>query len=972
MSQTPGTRRRILLLAGQAFALGLTVAWTTIPASAIFLEDYGSGLLPITYIGAAAAGAVSTVLLGRAVRKRALAHVAVRLYALVTAVFVGSWLLLHSFDAGWVSFALLVVLPIAVPVGFMFIVGQAGMLLDVRTMKALYPRVIAGFALGFTLGGLAGPVLLSILGATEHLLLAAAVSSFAIVALVSVTRRQYPAELSALEQPDGVPSEGGPSGGGGDRVGLRDLLRNRFVVLIMAYQMLSAVESQWLDYLVYDRAGQRYTDSKELATFISRFLAIAYGTDIVILLLVAGFLLRRFGLRLGLTANPSVVLAIVAAVVIGGVAQGAGATLVFVLIVGARVSDLVLSDGTTRTSVSAAYQAIPKAERLAAQANVESLGVPLAIGFSGVGLIVLRATVGTDGLVLPVLTSIVLAAWIVTALSMYRGYRANLLLNLRRRLLDPEELALEGPNAMIAVDRLLDSEDPRDVRLGLTALTSIAPDDFADRLERLCMRERPVAFDTTLATLVRVDAKKAEVVARRRMGEPDPTVRTASLRTLASVGGPSDDDAIAAALHDSNADVRVAATAAVARIGTDAARAQLNQTVQDLVLSTDSADRVLAARMLGECQSCPAVDRGPLRTLMHDDDVEVRVAALDAVDWATDDDLVSDVVAALEDSATSGTALGSLIRSGSRCLGLADQALRADLALRGGLTVRDGQAHPENQADPDEQSLRVDHPVTRTALLQFVRACRSIGDPQAVEILRNHADHPDRDVGLAVLRASLHIVGEAANLPGSTGRADPANDPANAAVGRSTMREDVEHAARIVSTRKMFEGRESAEVLRSALNDEIALLRQRLLVALGLMYGRSAIERVTLQLSQTDPAEQALAMEWLDVTLSNDERAALALLEPGITDDEQWRRLYKAFPRPSMSLEEALRDLINDPDNVWRRPWLAACALVAATDFPELTLDLPLSGTRVHDHDNIIAETLAGLRRRIAAARTER
>ena len=55
--------------------------------------------------------------------------------------------------------------PIVVPVGFIFVVGQAGMLLDVRVLKALYARVVAGFALGFVAGGLAGPLLLALLGA---------------------------------------------------------------------------------------------------------------------------------------------------------------------------------------------------------------------------------------------------------------------------------------------------------------------------------------------------------------------------------------------------------------------------------------------------------------------------------------------------------------------------------------------------------------------------------------------------------------------------------------------------------------------------------------------------------------------------------------------------------------------------------------------------------------------------------------
>ena len=180
-----------------------------------------------------------------------------------------------------------------------------------------------------------------------------------------------------------------------------DLLRHRYVALIVAFQMLSAVESQWLDYLVYERATERYEDSQELARFISRFTAIAYGADIVFLLLIAGLLLRRFGLRYGLTANPGVVLALVAGVVVLSSLQGAGATVVFVLIVTARVADLVLADGAARTSLSAAYQVVPTPLRLAAQAGVEGLAVPLAIGLSGVVLLLLQATVGTGGIAAP-------------------------------------------------------------------------------------------------------------------------------------------------------------------------------------------------------------------------------------------------------------------------------------------------------------------------------------------------------------------------------------------------------------------------------------------------------------------------------------------------------------------------------------------------------------------------------------------
>jgi hypothetical protein len=66
-------------------------------------------------------------------------------------------------------------------------------------------------------------------------------------------------------------------------------------------------------------------------------------------------------------------------------------------------------------------------------------------------------------------------------------------------------------------------------------------------------------------------------------------------------------------------------------------------------------------------------------------------------------------------------------------------------------------------------------------------------------------------------------------------------------------------------------------------------------------------------------------------------------------------------------------DLVEDHDVRWRRPWIAACALLAASDMPELGLDALTLGItadtwqRESQEDAIVRETLAGLRRRQTA-----
>ena len=239
------------------------------------------------------------------------------------------------------------------------------------------------------------------------------------------------------------------------------------------------------------------------------------------------------------------------------------------------MTDLVLSDGTSRTSLGAAYQAVPTRVRLASQATVEGLAVPVAIGISGLVLIILRSTVGTDGLGLLILTTIVLAAWTVVALHVFRDYRVNLLSNLRHRTLDPAELTIEGATTLAAITRLLDSDDERDVRLGLDALDNADHPDLVASLQGLAMDERAGVRTDVLDRLVRIGSPIAATVARTGLDHDNPVVRAASVRTLAAAGDPSDLPAVVGCLSDSDPDVAVAVVLAMSVIGDDSARRQV-------------------------------------------------------------------------------------------------------------------------------------------------------------------------------------------------------------------------------------------------------------------------------------------------------------------------------------------------------------------------------------------------------------
>ena len=146
----------------------------------------------------------------------------------------------------------------------------------------------------------------------------------------------------------------------------------------------------WLvDYLLFNRANAHYSGD-DLTRFLSWYTAVLNLADILFLALLAGPLLRRFGLRLGLVLNPAVVAALLAVMAVVVAGPGAAAYGLFVLAAVTRLTDIVLTDGTTRTSVNASFQVVPIQDRLAVQAVVEGIGVPVAIGATGAVLLLMN------------------------------------------------------------------------------------------------------------------------------------------------------------------------------------------------------------------------------------------------------------------------------------------------------------------------------------------------------------------------------------------------------------------------------------------------------------------------------------------------------------------------------------------------------------------------------------------------------
>jgi hypothetical protein len=617
----------------------------------------------------------------------------------------------------WVSALLLILFPIALQIGFILIGGQAGRLLDVRQMKELFPRVVSGFAVGFLVGGLLGIPLLALLGSTEHLVLATTVAQLVYLAVLLATERRFP-EVRAAAAED-APAFARPP--------LRTLFASGLVLLILVYQVLSAMGSQVVDFLLFDRAAAQYSGD-DLTRFLSAYTAVLNLADILFLAVLAGPLMRRFGLRLGLVLNPALVAALLAVMVVVAAGPGPATFGLFVVAGVVRIADIAATDGTTRTSINAAYQVVPIQERVAVQAVVEGVGVPVAIGLTGVLLLALNALdLGTGAVI--AFGLFLGAIWTVVALGVYRSYTHALADEMRRRSLGLGDFRVADEDEE-ALGALLRSEDARDVRLGLDLLAGASSTASAVALREVADNADPELRVKGLVELAgRGDADAATEVAalvdelarsrapgdRRAaaaalgprgvtsvepsvlvtlLDDPDPTVRAAALDAVraADASEPEVLRRVVAALEAPR--TAGSATAAVRRLGAPAVPFLRAAVARDGVRSPAPLVRAAAtaAREHGVAVIAP---------VLGDPDRAVVLAALDALDAAGGGDVVPpdmleeilcDAVAhadrALAARASVDAEKGPLQRALDDELDLARRLVIAVLALRHGDRVR--------------------------------------------------------------------------------------------------------------------------------------------------------------------------------------------------------------------------------------------------------------------------------------------
>ena len=893
---------RLILLIGQSLWLGVSLALLVITANALFLTDFGSKALPYVYITVAIAGSLVSYGLTTLQKRWTLPRIIILTLVMLAIFFFLCWLGVTAVKFRWASFALIVSFSLVIQTGFVFLGGQAGRLLDVRQIKRLFPQVVAGFVVGFLLGALFVPFLVELLGRTENVILALVVSTLIWLVFVVLTYRRYRAELSQMFTSSVTKTS----------LTLPQLLKKRFVILIFAYQMLAAIVNQLSDFIMLTQVGVRFHTSEAIAQFYCRFTVILNGTDLLFATIIAGYFLSRLGLGIGLLANPLIMVGMFLMMVVAGPIAGLSSAIFFTIVVVTRVINITASDGTTRTSTNAAYQALPAQERGLVQTGVEGIGVPIALGLVGIVLLGFNLFPGLTLIPIVALTLLAAILWCLSAILVYRHYKDSLVMMMKRRGLREAALTLEDQGTMQAVQAFVKSDQVSQVRLALDFLENNAYTGLNEVLVQLTTHSNPEIRAEALERIENHPFSEAlPSISRQIKDEADPQVKGILLRTFCAI---KEDQAIEETrgyLADPQPAVRLGAIVGLLRYGGISGVLAAGQSLMDLASSAQPAERQLAAEAIGEVN-----DEGffqPLASLLKDSDPTVVHSALLSAGKIRHPRLLDPIIANLSSLPNRSAAMAALVAYGEGIL----------------LVLKD--AFSENPGYTQDQILRL------------LRVAGQVKGESVIALLKQQIGQANHQIRHQVLET----------LSQCEYHASPDDLPAMT----QAVEREMEQGLQILLAVQVLETSEAAAGLIRALEDELALLRHRIFLLVSFQYNPESILPVEKRLAQAKEAGSGLAFEILEVSLAASQKSLLfPLLDPNLNPSQRIQRLSQHFNLKGQSLEELLKEMIQDPSSFWQSTWLRACAIYAASRLGIQSCREAINSYRA-DSDQLLRET---------------
>lgn len=607
-------------LTGLLFALsfcisGLPRVYTQTAAHTLFIQAYGAEAMPWAYL----AEALCIPLAGYVyLRFERVASLRALLLGTLATQIVALVLFRIGIAAGWplVAGASIVYFEIEFVLSSLLLWGLANQLMTLRQGKRLFGYVSAGEPVAIILCGVTLPLLLRGLSAADLFLLSAGGAALGMGLVVHILRHHAP-----VEEREAV-----PPAGAGAVAPTAAWWRHRYALTLVLLVTVGQMAYFFIDSAFYLEAGQRYPDEADMAAFLGLYSAAMGTVSLVCSVLLAPWLLRRWGVRAGLLALPGL-LALGAVATVAVAALGGPADWVFYLVVGNKVIDQAFRYTLDKTTFVTLFQPLPPGQRLRLQAGLESAVEPLAGGAAGLLLFLMLQGLGLGAVGITAVIAAVACAWLGLVAVQVRGYLGALRRALASRALVPQQLALDDAASLAVLRQALASPRPADVLYGLSLLDGLDQAPSAD--EARALLQHP-ATEVRLAMAQRLGTAgwPADDLRHALHAEPDPAVQAALLAALA-LASPDPTATLADGLAQAEPAQAWRAYGALLQHGGPVGAQVVGPPLRAALGAAEATTRLAAAQLLARVASPAFCDA--LWPLVSDPDPAVAHTALQAL-----------------------------------------------------------------------------------------------------------------------------------------------------------------------------------------------------------------------------------------------------------------------------------------------------------------------------------------------------
>lgn len=681
----PNEAERTLLMFAFYTVTSMGIVWLEVSSAALFLERFGASSLPWIYIFSAGVGFGLSFVYSWLQRLLPLRWVIVVIAVLMAfPVLLFRWGLSNEFLLMQTIFGMRLWIEAIYGLNDLNVAITANQLFNIREIKRTFPIVSSGNLVADVLGGFSVYLVILAAGLENVLVLSfliMLIGAFILLYLSNNYEHAFPDSVKRQTETDDEVY-------GGQRLGSS---MRRYVVLLFSFFVLAQIVMYLIEFEFLTQINI-YLESAEIATFLGVFSGLLGLVELLTQWFTSSRLIERQGVFTVTSILPLVVLGVGSLTLASSypAAFEVGRLLFYGLVV-LKFFDEWLRFTLVASTRPVLFQPLPDSQRTALQSLIGGIAEPLAMGGTGLFILIVITVANRLGLVSVSVQARIFLLFIAAIALMWLGiifmlrsrYLTLLVKSAERGLLSSSDANLRVLKRAF-IEQIEQPGREIDKQSCIELLYHIDPRGTGEVLAPMLPSLSPTLQRQSLETLLEFpNPEHLPHVRPLVSAHQSPEVLALALRYLwLTEDSPSIEGLRAYVKPEVDPVVRGTAASLMLKHGTPRQKSDATHILRQMLTHERERERVMGCRALGEADYLQSL-RLHIPDLLQDGSLRVRRALLDAIAATNLQEYYPSLLKALQYKSTRDAAVAALTRLGNDALpmleALATDSYRPDI-----------------------------------------------------------------------------------------------------------------------------------------------------------------------------------------------------------------------------------------------------------------------------------------------------